>query len=45
VAADRTNPWGGDGDWRPTVGDRARIILEDEGARLRCTRHDLATLT
>ena len=27
LAEERENPWGG-GDWRPSVGDRIRVILE-----------------
>ncbi|MDO5627231.1 MAG: DinB family protein [Mobilicoccus sp.] len=39
----RDNPWGGD-DWRPTVGDCIRVILEEEWAHLRYVRRDLALL-
>jgi len=40
---ERQNPWGG-GDWRPTVGDCVRVILEEEWAHLRYVRRDLARL-
>jgi uncharacterized damage-inducible protein DinB len=40
---ERDNPWGGD-DWRPTVGDCIRVILEEEWAHLRYIRRDLALL-
>ncbi|GAB96068.1 hypothetical protein BJY21_003588 [Kineosphaera limosa] len=40
---ERSNPWGGD-DWRPTVGDCLRVILEEEWAHLRYIRRDLAIL-
>lgn len=43
LAEERANPWGGD-DWRPTVGDCIRVILEEEWAHLRYVRRDLATL-
>jgi hypothetical protein len=43
LAEQRDNPWGG-GDWRPTVGDCARVILEEEWAHLRYVRRDLALL-
>ncbi len=43
LAEERTNPWGGD-DWRPTVGDCIRVILEEEWAHLRYIRRDLARL-
>ncbi|MFT4218544.1 MAG: DinB family protein [Micropruina sp.] len=43
LAEERTNPWGGD-DWRPTVGDCIRVILEEEWAHLRYIRRDLALL-
>ncbi len=39
----RENPWGGD-DWRPTVGDCIRVILEEEWAHLRYIRRDLARM-
>jgi len=41
LAETRANPWGGD-DWRPSVGDCARVILEEEWAHLRYVRRDLA---
>jgi hypothetical protein len=44
LAEERANPWGGD-DWRPTVGDCVRVILEEEWAHLRYIRRDLALLT
>lgn len=43
LAEDRANPWGGD-DWRPSVGDCIRVILEEEWAHLRYIRRDLALL-
>lgn len=43
LAEERANPWGGD-DWRPTVGDCIRVILEEEWAHLRYIRRDLALL-
>lgn len=43
LAESRDNPWGG-GDWHPTVGDCARVILEEEWAHLRYIRRDLALL-
>jgi hypothetical protein len=43
LAEDRANPWGG-GDWRPSVGDCIRVILEEEWAHLRYIRRDLARL-
>lgn len=43
LAEERDNPWG-DGDWRPTVGDCIRVILEEEWAHLRYIRRDLARL-
>ena len=43
LAEERNNPWGGD-DWRPTVGDCLRVILEEEWAHLRYVRRDLALL-
>jgi hypothetical protein len=45
LAEERENPWGGDGDWRPTVGDCVRVILEEEWAHLRYIRRDLARLS
>ncbi len=41
LAEERENPWGGD-DWRPSVGDCIRVILEEEWAHLRYIRRDLA---
>ncbi|WP_380163981.1 DinB family protein [Jannaschia sp. R86511] len=43
LAEERADPWG-DPDWRPTVGDCIRVILEEEWAHLRYTRRDLALL-
>ncbi|WP_298251789.1 DinB family protein [uncultured Arthrobacter sp.] len=43
LADERENPWGG-GDWRPSVGDCVRVILEEEWAHLRYIRRDLALL-
>lgn len=43
LAEERENPWGG-GDWRPTVGDCLRVILEEEWAHLRYIQRDLALL-
>ncbi len=43
LAEERENPWGG-GDWRPSVGDCVRVILEEEWAHLRYVRRDLALL-
>ncbi|WP_307199146.1 DinB family protein [Nocardioides zeae] len=43
LAEERRNPWGGD-DWKPTVGDCVRVILEEEWAHLRYVRRDLALL-
>ena len=40
----RRSPWDPDGEWRPTVGDCLRVILEEEWAHLRYIRRDLATL-
>jgi hypothetical protein len=40
LAEERENPWGG--DWRPSVGDCIRVILEEEWAHLRYIRRDLA---
>jgi hypothetical protein len=42
LAEERADPWGG--DWRPTVGDCVRVILEEEWAHLRYVRRDLARL-
>ncbi|MCL3836335.1 DinB family protein [Aeromicrobium duanguangcaii] len=39
---ERNDPWGS--DWRPTVGDCIRVILEEEWAHLRYVRRDLAAL-
>ncbi|HHW84050.1 MAG TPA: DinB family protein [Actinomycetales bacterium] len=44
LAEERENPWGGGDDWRPTVGDCIRVILEEEWAHLRYIRRDLALL-
>ncbi len=44
LAEERENPWGGGDDWRPTVGDCVRVILEEEWAHLRYVRRDLAIL-
>ncbi|NJC22383.1 hypothetical protein BJ994_001459 [Arthrobacter pigmenti] len=43
LTEERENPWGGD-DWRPSVGDCIRVILEEEWAHLRYIRRDLARL-
>jgi hypothetical protein len=43
LAEERADPWGG-GDWRPSVGDCIRVILEEEWAHLRYVRRDLARL-
>src|SRR3954447_1428142 len=43
LAEERHNPWGY-GDWRPTVGDCVRVILEEEWAHLRYVRRDLTRL-
>ena len=43
LAQEREHPWG-DGDWRPSVGDCIRVILEEEWAHLRYIRRDLARL-
>ncbi|WP_110180959.1 DinB family protein [Nocardioides solisilvae] len=40
----RRDPWTDDEDWRPTVGDCVRVILEEEWAHLRYVRRDLAKL-
>lgn len=42
LAEERPDPWGG--DWKPRVGDCLRTIHEEEWARLRYARRDLATL-
>jgi hypothetical protein len=42
VAEEREDPWGG--DWRPSVGDCIRVVLEEEWAHLRYVRRDLARL-
>jgi hypothetical protein len=41
AGGERDNPWGG-GDWQPTVGGCVSVILEEERARLRSIRRDLA---
>ncbi|MFN8098597.1 MAG: DinB family protein [Dermatophilaceae bacterium] len=43
LAEERSDPWGSE-DWRPTVGDCVRVILEEEWAHLRYVRRDLALL-
>ncbi len=43
LAEERADPWGG-GDWRPSVGDCIRVILEEEWAHLRYIRRDLARI-
>ena len=43
LAEEREDPWGDD-DWRPTVGDCIRVILEEEWAHLRYIRRDLARM-
>ncbi|GAA4744256.1 hypothetical protein GCM10023350_31190 [Nocardioides endophyticus] len=43
LAEEREDPWGG-GDWRPSVGDCMRVILEEEWAHLRYIRRDLARM-
>lgn len=43
LAAERPDPWG-NAEWRPTVGDCVRVILEEEWAHLRYIRRDLALL-
>jgi hypothetical protein len=43
LAEEREDPWGG-GDWRPSVGDCLRVILEEEWAHLRYIRRDLARM-
>jgi hypothetical protein len=42
LAEERLNPWGG--DWRPSVGDCIRVILEEEWAHLRYIRRDHALI-
>lgn len=42
LAEQRDDPWGG--DWKPSVGDCIRVILEEEWAHLRYIRRDLARL-
>jgi hypothetical protein len=42
LAEERADPWGG--DWRPTVGDCIRVILEEEWAHLRYIQRDLARM-
>ena len=42
LAEERDDPWGS--DWKPTVGDCVRVILEEEWAHLRYIRRDLASL-
>ena len=42
LAEERDDPWGG--DWRPTVGDCVRVVLEEEWAHLRYVRRDLSAL-
>ncbi len=42
LAKECENPWGG--DWRPSVGDCIRVILEEEWAHLRYVRRDLARM-
>jgi hypothetical protein len=42
LAQERDDPWGG--DWKPTVGDCVRVILEEEWAHLRYVRRDLEIL-
>ncbi|MFN8194205.1 MAG: DinB family protein [Nocardioidaceae bacterium] len=42
LAEERQDPWGF--DWRPTVGDCVRVILEEEWAHLRYIRRDLERL-
>jgi hypothetical protein len=44
LAEERADPWGGGGDWRPSVGDCIRVILEEEWAHLRYIRRDVARL-
>jgi hypothetical protein len=42
LAEERDDPWGS--DWKPSVGDCLRVILEEEWAHLRYVRRDLALL-
>jgi hypothetical protein len=42
LAEERDDPWGF--DWKPTVGDCVRVILDEEWAHLRYVRRDLALL-
>jgi hypothetical protein len=44
LAEEREDPWGNE-DWRPSVGDCVRVILEEEWAHLRYIRRDLARLS
>ena len=44
LAEQRADPWNDGGDWRPSVGDCIRVILEEEWAHLRYIRRDLARL-
>jgi hypothetical protein len=44
LAEERENPWGGGDDWRPSVGDCIRVILEEEWTHLRYIRRDLARI-
>lgn len=43
LAEEREDPWRS-GDWRPSIGDCIRVILEEEWAHLRYVRRDLARL-
>lgn len=43
LAEQRDDPWG-DVDWHPSVGDCARVILEEEWAHLRYIQRDLARI-
>jgi hypothetical protein len=45
LAEERRNPWEPDGEWRPTVGDCVRVVLEEEWAHLRYVRRDLELLS
>lgn len=40
----RDHPWGPADDWKPTVGDCIRAILEEEWAHVRYVRRDLEAL-
>ena len=42
LAEEREDPWGD--EWRPSVGDCIRVILDEEWAHLRYIRRDLARL-